>query len=513
VTMAAASESYLAVDLGGGSGRVMRGSFDGSQMSVTEVHRFGNSPVEASGHWYWDIRRLFTSVREGLGCGLSRSPEPSGIGVTSWGVDFALLDKNGDLLSDPYSYRDPQCRAGFDAVLAEMDWDELFAATGIQAIEVNTLFQLAAVSRSRPDLIRSARRFLMIASLIDSWLTGREVIEHSLATTSQCLDVTTRTWSTQVLERIGLPLGMFPEVVQPGAASDPLLPRRARELGTSSRLEVIVTMQHDTGASVTALPIKSPLAAFASTGTWIMVGAEVAAPVLSSRCRDLNFTNEAGADGTFQLLKNLTGMWLLEECRRYWRGHGIACDYAQLAAGARASAAFRAVFDPEWGDLIAPDDPSGTAGGMPDRIIRHCQGHSVPGAAETGALTRIILESIALNIRRALGWLAELRSVHADSVHICGGAVADPLLCQMIADATQLPVLAGPAEATAWGNICVQAISRGRVADLAQARELIAASVPIISYEPNITTRDRWDEHYQDFLDAAATSTYGIRPS
>jgi rhamnulokinase len=513
MTIAGSCESYLAVDLGGGSGRVIRGSFDGSQMSVAEVHRFSNSPVEVSGHWYWDIRRLFASVREGLGCGMAGSPSPASVGITSWGVDFALLDENGALLSDPYSYRDPQCKAGFDAVLAAMDWDELFAATGVQAIEVNTLFQLAAVLHSRPGLIRSARRLLMIASLIDSWLTGRQVIEHSLATTSQCLDVTTRTWSTRVLGRAGLPLEMFPEVVQPGAASDPLLPRRARELGASSQLEVIVTMQHDTGASVTALPIKSPLAAFVSTGTWIMVGAEVAAPVLSHRCRDLNFTNEAGTGGTFQLLKNLTGMWLLEECRRHWRSRGIACEYADLAAGVRAAAPFSAVFDPEWGDLVTPDDPSGTAAGMPDRIIRHCRGRSVPGAAETGALTRIILESIALSIRRALDWLAELRSVHADSVHICGGAVADPLFCQMIADAAGLPVLAGPGEATAWGNICVQAITRGRVADLAQARELIAASVPIISYEPNTTIRDRWDEQYQNFLDAAATSTYGIRPS
>jgi rhamnulokinase len=512
MTMAESCESYLAVDLGGGSGRVMRGSFDGRQMSMSEVHRFGNSPVEASGHWYWDIRRLFASVREGLRRGLVGSPTPSGVGITSWGVDFALLGEDGDLLSDPYSYRDPQCKAGFDAVLAAMDWDELFAATGIQAIEVNTLFQLAAVHRSRPDLISSARRFLMIASLIDSWLTGREVIEHSLATTSQCLDVSTRAWSTPVLRRVGLPLSMFPEVVQPGAASDPLLPRQAEELGASSRLQVIVTMQHDTGASVTALPIKSPLAAFASTGTWIMVGAEVASPVLTPRCRDLNFTNEAGMGGTFQLLKNLMGMWLLEECRRHWRSRGIPCDYIGLAAGALAATPFAAVFDPDWGDLIAPDDPSCTAG-MPDRIIRHCQGHQVPGAAETGAVTRIVLESIALSIRRALGWLAELRSGPADCVHLCGGAVAEPLFCQMIADATQLPVLAGPAEATAWGNICVQAIARRRVADLAQARELIAASVPIISYEPNTTTRDRWDEHYQRFLEAAATSTYGIRPS
>jgi rhamnulokinase len=497
------AESYLAIDLGGSSGRVIRGSFDGGQLAVTEVHRFGNQPVEDAGRLHWDIRDLFREVSHGIAAGVATAQDTVSIGVTSWGVDFGLLDAGGRLLADPYCYRDSRLGAGLAIALEKLTWDELFASTGIQTIEINTLFQLAWMARHEPGLIRSAHRFLMIASLMDYWLTGRQAIEHTLATTSQCLDVQSRIWSANLLGRLDIPINPFPEIVQAGERSDPLSKAHARDLGLVRVPDVISTVAHDTGAAVTATPLTSRQSAFVSTGTWIMVGTEVREPVLTPRCRELNFTNEAGLEGTFQLLKNLTGLWLVQECRRAWDGSGISRSYRELFASARSAPQFTAVFDPEWQDLLAPGD-------MPAKILRRCDRVAAADLMDTGAVIRIVLESLALNVRRALAQLADVRGIAADSLHLSGGAVADPFFCQMIADACQLTVIAGPAEATAWGNLCVQAMSRGRLNGIAETRELIRNSALITRYEPDTGMTDMWNEHYIRLLAVAATSTYGI---
>jgi rhamnulokinase len=481
----------------------MLGCFDGERMAVEEITRFPNGAVEVAGRYHWDTLRLFSDIKGSIKAATERAPDLASIGVTSWGVDFALLDSIGALIGNPYSHRDPRrLRAGLEEVWRLVGRDEIYRRTGIHTRVVNSLFQLAALRLEQPYALQAASAFLMIGDLLNYWLTGERASEHMLATTSQCVDVQTRDWARDLLERLGLPTHMFPPIVQPGTVLGPLLRDVAEELAVGRLPKIVVTIEHDTGASITGTPLSSPRAAIVSSGTSMMVGAEIDQPIVNQASERLHFSNEAGINGTFQCLKHLMGFWLLQACRRSWQARGHSSSYDELTVAADRATPFAAAFDPEWTDLLRPGD-------VANRILQHCRDAGYSPSNDPATLCRIIFESLALDVRRALGMLEELRGFPADVIHLNGGGVRNRLFCQLIADATQTPVVAGPIEAAIYGNLCVQGMAHGRLRDLEELRAIVSRSVELQTYEPDPLTAPRWEEHFRRFLEIAAQETYG----
>jgi rhamnulokinase len=474
--------SYAAIDLGAASGRVVVGHFDEHRVALEEVHRFPNFAVTTPDGVLWDVLGLWRGVLDGL-TKVDRDVELRGVGVDSWGVDYGLLDDEGRLLANPHSYRDPRTRGLVEEALGVLPADELYRLTGVQPQPVNTLYQLLAERQARLD---AARTLLFIPDLLAYWLTGEPMVEATVASTSQLYDAGTGDWAWPVIERFGLPGHLFTPVVEPGAARGALLTQVAEATGVAARVGVTAVASHDTASAVAAVPAEGDGFAYVSSGTWSLVGVETAGPVRTQTARAAGLTNEHGIAGTNRLLKNTTGLWLLQECRRVWSLQGDHRDYGELAAAAAAAPAFGALVDPDDESFVGPAD-------MPSSIRGFCArtGQRPPG--DHGAMVRCILESLACACRLVLDQIEAVTDRKIEVVHVVGGGAHNRLLCQLTADAAGRPVLAGPVEATAFGNILMQAF--GSHASLTELRELVRRSISPRRYAP------RDPEAWSDALD------------
>lgn len=484
---------YLAVDLGAESGRVIAGRFDGSRVRLEELHRFPNGAVNVADSLRWDVLRLWSEIQVGLAKAASQfGGSIVSIGVDTWGVDYVLLSKTGEMLGQPYCYRDARTRGHLEAAFGRVPRAEIFAQTGLQFMEINSLFQLIAFQRTNKPLLDLADKFLMMPDLFHWLLSGSQVVEFTNATTSQCFHATNRTWAYDLLRKFELPTHMFPEVVDPGTKLGRLRENVSQRTNLP-RIDVVAPATHDTGAAVAAVPTESTGRAnwaYISSGTWSLLGLELPNAVLTPRALELNVTNEGGIDGTYRLLKNIMGLWLVQECKRSFERAGQNADYAALTSQAQAAAPFRSLIDPDAGEFLAPAD-------MPTAIREWCQrsGQAIPDSA--GALIRCCLESLALKYRMVLGWMEELSGERVEVVHIVGGGTQNELLNQFTANATGRPVVTGPVEATALGNVLMQARTSGHVRTLADIRSVVRASSIMKRYEPKDAAQ--WNEAYGQF--------------
>ncbi len=480
------AERYLALDLGAESGRAMVGTFDGERLSVAEAHRFQNRPVRLPDGLHWDILALLAEVRTGIAAAERDGPLAS-LAVDTWGVDFGLLDQRGALLANPVHYRDARTEGMVEAAFEVVPREHIFEQTGIQFLPINSLYQLLAMVRADDPILRVASVFLTVPDLLNYWLTGAQACEFTNATTTQCYDPRAGTWAADLLERLGIPRHLFPEVVQPGTLLGPMLD----ETGHQRPIDVVLPGSHDTASAVAGTPLADEHAAYVSSGTWSLVGVEVPEPVITGATLALNLTNEGGVAGTFRLLRNVMGLWLVQGIRGSLEKDGRPPDYAELTELAAASAPLQALVDPDAPEFLRADD-------MRQAIRDFCRASGQSPLDGPGPLVRTALESLALRYRWVIERLEDVSGRSIRTVNVVGGGVRNRLLCQMTANATGRVVLAGPAEATALGNIAVQAIAARRLGSLAQAREAIARSFPPDEYLPE--PRQAWDDAYGRFL-------------
>ena len=460
-----------AADLGASAGRVVVGRVRSGLLELREAHRFPNTPVSAGGTLHWDILSLYRGVLDGLRAA-AEGGELASAGIDSWGVDYGLLDASGALLGNPVHYRDRRTDGAVERVLARIPAEELYAATGIQQLAINTICQLTAAADT-PQL-EAAGTLLLIPDLLGYWLTGSAGAEITNASTTQLLDVTARGWATSLIGRAGIPPGIFPPLRQPGDLVGELLPDVAAGARLPAGLPVVAVGSHDTASAVAGVPAQGQNFAFISCGTWSLVGMELSQPVLTEASRLANFSNETGIDGTVRYLRNVAGLWLLQESLRAWSG----ADLDVLLAEAARLPALRWVIDADDPALVAPGD-------MPARIAAACEAAGGPVPGDRAQTVRCIVDSLALAHRRAIMDVQELSGRHADAIHLVGGGARNDLLCQLTADACELPVIAGPVEASAIGNILVQARAAGVApSGLDGMRALVRASLPLRRFEP-----------------------------
>jgi rhamnulokinase len=477
---------YLAFDFGAESGRAVLAHLQSGILTTEEVHRFANEPVEYGGSLHWDVARLWFEVRKALA--RLGEIELAGIGVDAWGVDYALLGERGELLQNPYHYRDRRTEGVVEEVLRNVPREEIYKATGIQFMPINTLYQLFAARRQTPELLKAAKYLLTIPDLFNYWLTGSAVCEFTNATTTQMVDPVKRAWATGLMQRLELPAHLPAPIVEPGSIIGPLLPDIA---GNSSLAgtTVIAPACHDTGSAVAAISARDGTA-FLSSGTWSLLGTELDSPVITSDALRLNFTNEGGVNGTTRLLKNVMGLWMLQGCRQSWVAQGLGSDYRELIELATREASFRHLVDPDDDSFLRPPD-------MLAAIDRFCTRTHQPVPQEPGAYVRAVLESLAFKYRLVLRNLEQVCGKSIEQIRIIGGGSKNRLLNQLTADATGRRVLAGPAEATALGNVAIQILATGGAASLQEVRAMVDRSFPTEVFEPLET--DKWDDHAERF--------------
>lgn len=490
--------SVLAFDLGASSGRALLGQLKDRTIQVEEVHRFPNDPVHVGGRLHWDILRLFHELKQGLLRAKAAGAVVDSLGIDSWAVDFGLLDHRGELMGNPYHYRDPHTDGVMEKLFESVPAHTIFAKTGIQFLSFNTIYQLAAIRGTRPYLLQEASRFLMIPDLLRYWLTGEMANEFTNATTTQLFNPSLGDWDPDLISWLNLPSHLFEGVINPGTEAGALRSSITEELGLS-KAAVYSVAEHDTASAVVAVPALERSFAYLSCGTWSLMGTEVERPVIHERARQLNFTNEGGAYGTYRLLKNIMGLWILQECQRTWQRQGLLYSYPELVMMTEAEPAFSC--------FINPDDPIFLpAGDMPQRIAAYARqtGQQVPQSP--GAIARCILESLALQYRYVLQCTEELSNQRFSGLHMVGGGIHNERLCQWTASAIGKPVWAGPAEGSAIGNMAVQWIARGELSDVWEARALIRESFPVKVYEP--VDGEAWENAFGRFCQVTKSTTY-----
>ena len=462
-----------AVDLGASSGRVMLGAVGDGRLHLTEVHRFWNGPVRVRNTLHWDILHLHRSMLDGL-----RSTGPvDGVGIDSWAVDYGLLDNAGRLLGNPVHYRDARTDGVMERVLESVSAADLYDITGLQQLPFNTICQLAV-----EPFLSQAKTLLMIPDLLGYWLTGEIGVERTNASTTQLYDVRAREWSEQLAARVGVPPGVLPGLREPGDVIGTLLPAVAEETGLDPATPVIAVGSHDTASAVVAVPAEGERFAYISSGTWSLVGLELDQPVLTDEARVANFTHEGGVDGRIRFLRNVMGLWILQECLRVWG----TTELPRLLREAADLPPFAVLIDPDAPEFLAP-------GNMPRRIEAHCRATGQEPPSSRAALVRCVLESLALAYRRTLRQAQTIADRQVDVLHVIGGGSQNELLCQLTADACGLPVLAGPVEASALGNVLVQARALGEpLPDLGAMRALVRSTHHLRRYEPQGKPAD-WD--------------------
>lgn len=492
---------HLAADIGASSGRLLAGVFDGQTLEIQELHRFGNRPIAVGDHLHWDLLGLWNQIQEGLRTAAHQysDREISSIGVDTWGVDFGLVGPGDELLGNPYSYRDRRTSGIMSRAFNVVSAEEIFLETGIQFMELNSIFQLIAWRDSGSPLLEIAEHLLLMPDLFHWLMTGEKSVELTNATTTQCYNPTTGHWAKGLIDRFGLPTKFFGTIVPPGTRLGKLRKNVASMVGLPD-VEVILPGSHDTASAVMAVPadtyIGQPQWCYISSGTWSLMGVEWPQPIITDSCRELNFTNEGGVGGTTRLLKNIAGLWLVQECQRIWSELGRDYSWDELVQLANLAAPMVSLIAPNESCFTSPAD-------MPRTICEYCRqtGQTVPSSE--GAVIRCVLESLALEYRRVLRALEHLTGEPLKTIHIVGGGTQNRMLCQMTADACNRRVLAGPVEATAIGNIMMQAIALGQLDSIADARQVIRASFVVEEYTPGETMA--WDEAFDRFVALSVT--------
>ena len=486
----AKTSDYLALDLGAESGRGVLGRFDGERLALEEFHRFSNGPIQMLDTLYWDLPHLFDGMKTALRKTAAAHAELDGIGIDTWGVDFGLVGRGDTLLGNPVNYRDARTSGMMEAAFARIPRERIYEITGLQFMPFNTVYQLLALRHQNSPLLEVAETMLMLPDLFAWLLTGRRAGERTDASTTQLLDPRTGAWSVEICEALDLPPAILPELIDPGTEIGPLRASVAEEVGLKG-VRVLAPATHDTASAVAAVPATGratggpPDWCYISSGTWSLLGVEVPRPVISAETLRFNFTNEGGVAGTTRLLKNIMGLWLVQECRRTWERAGRAWSYDELLPRASAARPFAALVDPDDMTLMAPGD-------MPARLAALCQKTGQQAPSDEGGFVRCALESLALKYRWTIERLEAILGTTIRTIHVVGGGTKNALLCQFTADACGRPVHAGPVEATAAGNVLLQMMGRGRIASLADARAIVARSFEVTVYEPRDTAA--WDE-------------------
>ena len=476
---------YLAFDLGAQSGRAILGRFRHGALDLEEIARFPNEPVRQNGSIQWDILRLWLEMKRAMERVSDRRLES--LGVDGWGVDYALLGERGNLLENPYHYRDARNDGMMEAVFDRVSRERLYASTGIQFLQINTLVQLFAACRLTPNLIDAARALAMIPDLLNYWLTGRLCSEYTIATTTQLVQATERNWATRLIEEVGLPSRLLTAIVAPGTVVGTV---RSDVSAALAGTPVIAPASHDTASAVASV-FAGGTTAFISSGTWSLLGTELPAPIMTTTARDLNFTNEGGVCGTIRFLKNIAGLWLLQACRQSWTARGQDVPYDELMTVADdPQLAFQSLIDPDHHMFLNPEN-------MPESIREYCRQTGQIEPSTPAAHTRAILESLAFKYRVVLESLERLTGVRVEEIRVVGGGARNSLLNQFTADATGRSVVAGPVEATALGNIAMQLVATGAVGSIDDARRAIERSFPLQRFEPSAP--DRWNAEYRRF--------------
>jgi len=486
-----ANRKMLAIDLGASSGRGIIGAYDGKKITLDEIHRFPNDPVHAAGGFWWDTLRLLHEIKTAiLNCSHAGGIET--IGIDTWGVDYGYLDKTGALLSNPYHYRDARTDNIPGEVFKTVPWEELYGVTGIQSLNFNTVYQLAADLRDRPWVVENADKLLFMPDLLGYFLTGEKRSEYTVASTGAVLDAKSRDFAYPLLEKLGIRRDLFCPITEPGAELGILLPSVNTETGHTGA-KVINIASHDTASAVLSVPAEGEDFLYISSGTWSLMGTESKVPALTDLSRKYSFTNEGGAFGTYRILKNIMGLWLEQESRRQWKREGIQVSFDELSAMARASKPLQSIINPD-------DDMFSPAGDMPGRIREYCRmtGQHVP--ENMGEIVRCIFESLALRYRWTAEKLEEITGRKYPVINIVGGGTKEEMLSQFAADASGRTVCAGPVEATAIGNVVMQLIAAGELSDIREARRVIRDSFEIKTYTPDASSRAAWDDGYARFL-------------
>jgi len=485
------SENYVAFDLGASGGRAVVGTFAGEHLAMEEIHRFPNGPVRVLGSLYWDVLQLWEEIKEGLRrVAAEYGRELAGIGVDTWALDFGLVDEHGELLGLPHTYRDARTEGIIDDLSRYVsEWD-LYKQSGLGYIPFTTLGQLLAMWKQGSPVLDVAHALLFIPNLFLFWLCGQRTAEATIASHSQLYDATKRAWCIPLVEKVGLPTSLLPEIVPTATVLGPLLPDVAEEVGLCE-VPVIATACHDTAAAAAAVPSSAEQYTFISSGTWSVLGTQLDEPILTKKAMDSQFVNEGGARNKVMFVRNSIGLWPVQECRRQWLQEGCDWSYAQLTEMAAQARAFGAVVDPDAPIFFRP-------GNMTANIAEFCQRTGQQAPAEPGEVIRSLLEGLALRYRKSIEDLDGVTGRPTETIHIVGGGSKNALLCQLAADATNQPVLAGPAEATAAGTILLQALARGSLTSLSELRQVVRRSYDLVTYEPHPSAG--WDEAYDAFL-------------
>lgn len=483
------TKRVLAFDFGASSGRAIIGCFDGDKITLEEVHRFSNDPVSVGGTVYWDVLRLFYEIKQGIIKAKIAGGFDS-IGIDTWGVDFGLIDSEGKLIENPVHYRDARTVGLVDEAFKTMPKEKLYGITGIQFMELNTLFQLISLKKYRPWMLERADKMLFMPDLFGYMLTGKMCAEYSIASTSQLIDLDKRTWSKEILDAFGIKESVFAPLVQPGTVLGELSKEVCEECGVDP-VPVISVCGHDTQSAITSVPCEDGDFAFLSSGTWSLFGTELDKPIVNETSMNINITNEGGFDGSTGFLKNIIGLWLIQESRRQWKREGKEYSYADLEKLALAAEPFKCFIDPDAPEFVPH-------GNIPERVREFCRktGQYVPETV--GEIMRCIYESLAMKYRLTFEKLRECTERDYPVIHVIGGGTKDGLLCQMTANSCDRTVKAGPIEATVMGNVAVQLMSDGSVKNIGQARKIVANSSELKTFEPKDT--DKWAGAYEDFL-------------
>lgn len=483
------TKRVLAFDFGASSGRAIIGCFDGDKITLEEVHRFSNDPVSVGGTVYWDVLRLFYEIKQGIIKAKIAGGFDS-IGIDTWGVDFGLIDSEGKLMENPVHYRDARTVGLVDEAFKTMPKEKLYGITGIQFMELNTLFQLISLKKYRPWMLERADKMLFMPDLFGYMLTGKMCAEYSIASTSQLIDLDKRTWSKEILDAFGIKESVFAPLVQPGTVLGELSKEVCEECGVDP-VPVISVCGHDTQSAITSVPCEDGDFAFLSSGTWSLFGTELDKPIVNETSMNINITNEGGFDGSTGFLKNIIGLWLIQESRRQWKREGKEYSYADLEKLALAAEPFKCFIDPDAPEFVPH-------GNIPERVREFCRktGQYVPETV--GEIMRCIYESLAMKYRLTFEKLRECTERDYPVIHVIGGGTKDGLLCQMTANSCDRTVKAGPIEATVMGNVAVQLMSDGSVKNIGQARKIVAESSELKTFEPKDT--DKWAGAYEDFL-------------
>lgn len=483
------TKRVLAFDFGASSGRAIIGCFDGDKITLEEVHRFSNDPVSVGGTVYWDVLRLFYEIKQGIVKAKITGGFDS-IGIDTWGVDFGLIDSEGKLMENPVHYRDTRTAGLVEESFKTMPKEKLYGITGIQFMELNTLFQLISLKKNRPWMLERADKMLFMPDLFAYMLTGKMCAEYSIATTSQLIDLETKSWSEEILDAFGIKKSLFAPLVKPGTVLGKLSKEICEECGVDP-VPVISVCGHDTQSAITSVPCEDGNFAFLSSGTWSLFGTELDKPIVNETSMNINITNEGGFDDSTGFLKNIIGLWLIQESRRQWKREGEEYSYADLEKLALAAEPFKCIIDPDAPEFVPH-------GNIPERVREFCRrtGQYVPQTV--GEVMRCIYESLAMKYRLTFEKLRECTKRDYPVIHVIGGGTKDGLLCQMTANSCDRTVKAGPIEATVMGNVAVQLMSDGSVDNIGQARKIIADSSELKIFEPKDT--GDWAKAYEDFL-------------